>query len=209
MSRHPVYSWPENRALALQALKENRLAVVSIATPILSGKTTSHEAHRTQARIQLRAALTDVLSTFLECAPEHINLTHKSGQAPQKNLCLSMPEIQIGISISHEQGLSIAAIYLDGDVGVDLVLIDNQIEWQAVAELYLGAQVSAEIAKVPASQQTAYFSLEWASLEARLKCRQRALIELSPELKRVLKNCMVHELDLPQAYAGVLALRRS
>lgn len=207
MSRHLVYSWPENRALALQALQEHSLAVVSVGTSIALVETVSHETHRTQARMQLRAALTDVLSTFLACAPEDIDLTHKPGQAPKRNLCLSMPEMQIGISISHEQGLSIAAIYLNGDVGVDLVLIDTQIEWQAVADLYLGPQVSAEIAKAPASQQAACFSVEWANFEAKLKCCQRALTEWSPELEQALKNCVVHELDLPQGYAGVLALR--
>ena len=209
MPRHSVYSWPENRALALYALKEHRLAVVSIATQTAPTASVSHEAHRAQIRMQLRNALTDVLCTFLECAPEDIDLTLTPGQPPKKNLCLSMPEMQIGISIGHEKGLSIAATYLDGDVGVDLVLIDAKIEWQAVAELYLGAQVSAEIAKLPVSQQSAYFSLEWASFEAKLKCHQRALIEWSPELELVLKNCTVHELDLPQGYAGVLALRSS
>ncbi len=209
MSRHPVHSWPENRALALQALKEHSLAVVSISTQITSGETVSHETHRAQARMQLRAALTDVLSTFLACAPEDIDLTHTPGQAPRRNLCRSMPERQIGISLSHEHGLSIAAIYLDGGVGVDLVLIDTQIEWQAIAELYLGAQVAAEIAKAPASSQAACFSLEWANFEAKLKCCQRALTEWSPELEPVLKKCIVHQLNLPQGYAGALALRRS
>ena len=61
-------------------------------------------------------------------APEDIDLTNKPGQAPETNLCLSMPDKQIGISISHEQGLSIAAICLDGVVGIDLVLIDPEIE---------------------------------------------------------------------------------
>ena len=209
MSRHPVYSCPENRALALQALKEHSLAVVSIATQPASGETASHESHRAQVRMQLRAALTDVLSTFLECAPEDIDLTHTPGQAPKRSLCRSMPDRQIGISISHEQGLSIAAIYLDGGVGVDVVMIDPKIEWHAVAELYLGPQVSAEIAKVSVSQQPAYFSLEWASLEARSKCCQRALSEWSSELEQVLKNCVVYELDLPGGYAAVLALRGS
>jgi 4'-phosphopantetheinyl transferase len=209
MSRHPVYSWPENRALAVHALKEKRLAVISIATQTAPAASASHEAHRAQIRMQLRVALTDVLSTFLECVPEDIDLTHTPGQAPKRNLCLSMPEIQIGISISHEQGLSIAAIYLDDDVGADLVLIDTQIEWQAVAELYLGAQLSAEIAKIPALQQAAYFLLQWASFEARLKCCQHALTEWSPELERALNFCAVQELDLPRGYAGVLALRGS
>ena len=207
MSRQPVYSWPENRALVLQALKEKRLAVLSIATPIASAETATHETHRAQIRMQLRVALTDALSTFLDCTSEDIDLAHTPGQAPKRNLCLSMPERQIGISISYEQGLSIAAIYLDGFVGVDLVLIDSRIEWQAVAELYLGAQVSAEIAMVPASQQAAYFSAQWASFEAKLKCCQHALGEWAPELEQVLKNCVVQELDLPRGYAGVLALR--
>lgn len=209
MSRQPVYSWPENRALALYALKEHRLAVLSIATQTAPTASVTHEAHRAQIRMQLRTALTDVLCTFLECAPEDIDLTHTPGQPPKRNLCLSMPERQIGISLSHEHGLSIAVIYLDGFVGVDLVLIDTQIEWRAVAELYLGAQVSAEIDKFPVLQQATYFSLEWAGFEAKLKCSQRALTEWSPGLELALKNCTVCELDLPQGYAGVLALRGS
>ncbi|MES2049881.1 MAG: hypothetical protein V4447_15885 [Pseudomonadota bacterium] len=204
MARHPVYSWPDNRALALRALQEKRLVVVSIATETASTATATPETYRAQARMQLRAALIDVLSTFLACAPEDIDLTHTPGQAPKRNLCLSMPDTQIGISLSHEQGLSIATIYLDGNVGVDLVLVNPKIEWQAVAELYLGAQVSGQIAKTPASQQAAYFSLQWASFEAKLKCCQRALSEWSPELELILKDCAIRELDLPRGYAGML-----
>lgn len=55
----------------------------------------------------------------------------------------------------------------------------------------------------------AYFSMQWANFEARLKCCQHALSEWSPKLEQVLKNCTVHELDLPLGYAGALALRRS
>ena len=207
MSRHPVYSLPENRALVLDALKEKRLTVLSIETQIAPKAGVSQGTHRAQIRMQLRAMLTDILCSFLECAPEDIDLTHIPGQSPKKNLCLSMPEKQIYISISHEQGLSIAAICLDAKVGVDLVLIDAQPEWQAVADLYLGPYVSAQIASAPASQQAAYFSLQWASFEARLKCCQQALTEWSPQLEQILKNCTVHELDLPQAYKGALALR--
>jgi 4'-phosphopantetheinyl transferase len=207
MSRHPVYSWPENRALALHALKEKQLAIVSIATQTAPTDNASHEAHRAQIRKQLRAALTDVLSTFLECAPVDIDLAHTPGHAPKRNVCSSLPDKQFGISISHEQGLSIAAIYLDGFIGVDLIVIDPRIEWHAVAQLYLGAQVSAEIVKQPASQQATYFSLQWANFEAKLKCHQHALTEWSPELEQSLNNCVLHELDLPQGYSGALALR--
>ena len=107
MSRRPVYSLPENRVGALCALKEHRLVVLSIATPITPTEVAPHESYTTQIReqirLQLRSALTDVLCTFLDCAPQDINLTRTAGQPPEKNLCLSIPERQIGISISHEQ----------------------------------------------------------------------------------------------------------
>ncbi|MDO8180057.1 MAG: 4'-phosphopantetheinyl transferase superfamily protein [Undibacterium sp.] len=206
----PVYGWPENRELALQELTKNRLVVFSIATQIVSYEAISHDADRRQIRKQIRVALTDLLCAALDCLPEHINLTHEPGKPPGNNLSISLPDSlpghQISISISYEQGLSVAAICLDGSIGIDLVRIDTQIEWHAVAELYLGKQMSAEIAKAPLLQQASYFALRWASLEAKLKYHQLALTEWSPELELALSGCAIRELDLPQGYAGALAL---
>lgn len=206
----PVYAWPENRELALQELTKNRLVVFGITTQITSHEAISHDAKRKQIRKQIRVALTDLLCAALNCLPEHIDLTHEPGKSPDNNLSISLPnslrDYQIGISISHEQGLSVAAICLDGSIGIDLVRIDPDIEWQAVAELYLGTQMSTEIAETPLPQQASYFALRWACLEAKLKCRQLELIEWSPERELALSDCVILELNLPQGYVGALSV---
>lgn len=203
MPRVPVYPWPEKRALALQEWTKHQLVVVSIAT-------TPADTSREKMRQQVRVALADLLCAALGCQPGTINLVHEPGKPPGEKLSIFLPDhlakSQIGMSISHEQGLSIAAICLDAAIGVDLVQIDAQIEWQAVAQLYLGAPAAAGIGKLPLSQQASHFALQWASLEAKLKCHHLALTEWSGALDATLADCKLRELDLPQGYAGALAV---
>lgn len=198
-----VHAWPEQRKLALRALAERQLVIVSIASKSSADKA----AARNLIRQQIRAALTDLLCSTYHCSATQINLKHVPGQAPNKNLQITLPDYPISISISHEQGLSIAAIYHGATVGVDLVRIDDQIEWQAVAQLYLGKRRSEQISDALLSQQASCFAFEWAVQEAKLKCHGRALTEWSPQLASALEDCTISTLNLPQGYAGALALR--
>lgn len=214
MARLPVYPWPEQRVAALAGLAEQHLVVVSVVTAMAEAVTPA--STRQMARAQIRLALTDLLSGAFACPAQQINLEHEPGQPPGRHLSLILPEHRISLSISHEHGMSIAAIaVMDGvavadgtGVGVDLLLIDPGMDWQAVAQLYLGMPAYQHIRLAPPSEQAACFAQLWANQEARLKAHGMALTEWSPRLAQDLAACDIRELDLPPAYAGALALRK-
>jgi 4'-phosphopantetheinyl transferase len=240
MSVLTVYSWPEQSAAALAALAEHALVVVSIASPAT--------ANREWARQQLRLAVRDLLSCAYAYPAEQLRLERQPGQVPGREL--SIPGHQIALSISHESGLSIAAIrtrqrnealehiehseqqpkevevgaearvedsaeasskneyaHLDWKVGVDLLKLAHIPDWQAVATLYLGPEVSAAIAATNPAQQMACFALHWAQLEARCKCQGLGLSEWSEPSSADMAAYRYQQLDLPTGYVGALAIK--
>ncbi|CAN5843517.1 4'-phosphopantetheinyl transferase superfamily protein [soil metagenome] len=116
-------------------------------------------------------------------------------------------KLSVHFSISHETGLSIAAVAPDSKVGLDIVLIDPDIDWHSVSQLYLGPRAYLAITCMPPDQQAGHFSLLWACHEARLKCHGIAVSEWSPQLERTLADCQVRRLNLPSGYAGAVALQ--
>ncbi|MFZ6748610.1 4'-phosphopantetheinyl transferase family protein [Undibacterium sp. Ren11W] len=214
MSALTVYPWPEQSAAACAALAEHALVVLSVITPA--------SASRDFARQQIRLALGNVLSQYSGCPVEQLILERQAGQVP--GLKLSIPGHQIAISISHESGLSIAAIAAinhgsrdnfsdrqpDSDkqragLGIDLLKIAHLPDWQEVAALYLGPQVSAAIAATPLPQQAACFARHWAQLEAKLKYQGLALSEWSEQSTADVQAYLLQELALPTGYAGAIA----
>jgi len=154
---------------------------------------------RPQARAQLRAALREALAAHLGLPAESITLNAAPGQAPR----LEGPGISaaIGLSFSHEAGLSLAAVNLLGPVGLDVVRDETPPDWQAVARDYLGPQMAANL-------QAQDFPAAWAAHEARLKFHGQALSEWRPEMTQPqwLAACHCQALRLPPGWVGCLAL---
>ena len=113
----------------------------------------------------------------------------------------------IGLSISHEAGLSVAALRRNGPVGVDIMRIAPAFDWQALARDYLGPQAVRRIASQPESEKPMAFAREWTRLEAGLKCLGLALQEWSPALAERLESCQLMALDLPSGLCGAVAWR--
>lgn len=115
----------------------------------------------------------------------------------------------IGISVSHENGLSVLAVRRSGPVGIDLLRIPDGPDWQAqiprLALDYLGPKIAEQITGLPHEEQMAQFAQAWTKHEARLKCRGRALEEWSTALEQLLSPCHVQQLTLPAGYVGAMA----
>jgi len=158
----PVCAWPAQRPAPAA-----RVFVLA-----LSGSSSS--CGRPEARAAARLAAREALAGVLGQPLATLQLHAPPGQPPQ---VLGRPEI--GISFSHEAGLSLVAVNLDGPVGVDLVHGAAPVDWPAVARDYLGPQAAA--------WDAAAFAPAWAALEARLKCCGRALQEWTPEREQALR----------------------
>lgn len=187
-----VNFWPD---CAASIEIEHDLFVIAVRTP----QTTL----RKEARQLIRAALSEVLAIKLACLPQHIVLTSQPGQA----LKLLHPSYNIGLSISHESGLSVAAVNMQGKVGVDLMLNTtgpNGVEMQALVRDYFGKERAASISKLPKAIQNETFINMWVKLEARLKCLEVDLVEWSPARDQQ-ANISTYFLDLPDGYTGAIA----
>ena len=173
------------------------LVVISVATP--------DSTLRDAARAQMRDALREVLSLQLGCTPESVVLQSIPGQP----LRVEQPSHgkNIGLSISHEAGLSVAALRRNGPVGVDILRIAPAFDWQAVARDYLGPQAVRRIASQPEPEQPLAFAGEWTRLEAGLKCLKLALQEWTPALAQRLESYRLMALDLPSGLCGAVAWR--
>lgn len=181
----PVCQWP-----ACKPAPDQRVFVLALLG-FSSGRPEARAAARLAARQALAAQLGQVLDAVQLHAPP--------GQPPQ---VLGRPDI--GLSFSHESGISVVAVNLDGPVGVDVLGAEPPPDWAAVARDYLGPQAATE----PAA-----FAPAWAALEAQLKCCGQALTEWSPERESLLAAaCRSRGFQLPSAWPGfvaALALPRS
>ena len=204
-----VHPWPASRALlaagdgsgsellTTSSGAASELLVISVLTP--------DNTLRDAARAQLRDALREVLSLQLGCTPESIVLMSIPGQA----LRVEQPGHgqNIGLSASHEAGLSVAALRRSGPVGVDIMRIAPAFDWQPVTRDYLGPQALHRIACHPEPDQQQAFAREWTRLEAGLKCLGIGLQEWNPALAQRLESCRLRALELPAGLCGAVAWR--
>lgn len=189
-----VLPWPASRQLIATASKAGPdLVVISIATP--------DSTLRDAARAQLRGAMRELLGLRLDRAPETIALVSTPGQA----LRVDLPGHRIGLSASHEPGISVAVIRWCGPVGVDIMRLKDEFEWQPVARDYLGMDAFRRIACQARPEQLPAFAREWTRLEAGLKCLGVGLQEWSSSLEARIGACRISELELPAGLFGAVA----
>jgi 4'-phosphopantetheinyl transferase len=195
MNRLPlsVYFWPEE---AGSILIEESLLVIAVKTP----PTTLRDKARQLVRLAIRQVLAEKLSFPLA----DIEFISEPGQA----LKLLQPKQNVGLSVSHESGLSLAAINMNGKVGVDLLAINNSLTKNEIYSLstdYLGHQKAEYLSSLPMNKQNYAFAIAWTELEALLKCKEENLIEWCPSREKRLDNFSTRTLRVPEGYVATVA----
>jgi 4'-phosphopantetheinyl transferase len=180
---------------------------ISFAAPglLLAAIVTPETTRRDDARRLVRAVLRDILGAQLDCAPAAVPLVFAAGEAPR----LDMEESSIGVSVSHEPGLSLLAIRLDGSVGIDLMRPETPDASGDIASLardYLGPEIARRIAVLPVAEQPLRFAEAWTRFEAGLKCLRSGLTEWTPALQQRLNTCRYFGLQLPPGFVGAVAV---
>jgi 4'-phosphopantetheinyl transferase len=164
------------------------------------------QEEREAARLAIREAIAAELALFTNLPPQRIALHTPEGQVPYALLDTPEGQHRAHLAISHDGALSLAAISLRGPVGIDVTLVMDIPDWEAVARDYLGPVVTAALAALPAEQRAQAFARAWSEREARLKYLGRELVEWSIEADGPLAACRCLPLALPEGYAGILAL---
>jgi 4'-phosphopantetheinyl transferase len=161
---------------------------------------------RELARRAIREAIGAELLRLSGLPPERIVLHTLRGRPPWAELAFPDGPRRAWIAISHDGALSVAAISLQGPVGIDVSCIADIPDWEPVARDYLGPAAAAALAALAPEVRPAAFARAWSEREARLKYLGRELVEWSPDGDRELSACACLPLALPEGYAGVLAL---
>lgn len=168
-------------------LCEDGLLVISTAVP----------AARAEARTLLRAATQNAVAQWLALDGAQIAISSQPGSAPQ----LRVAGRAAGLSFSHEDGIALAAVYLHGAAGIDVMRVTEVPEWQPLARDYLGPQAAAALAACPASERALALAQAWTAREAALK---RAGLPLA-EWAGPAPPCRLLALVMPAGLAATLA----
>jgi 4'-phosphopantetheinyl transferase len=156
---------------------------------------------REAARRRIRLAAREALSAVLRIPVGDVSITSRPGEAP--SILLAGRPSAIGISFTHDDIHSLAAINLQGPIGADIMRVQDIPDWQAVARDYLGPATAARLQALPASERPRAFALAWTANEARLKLEARHLTEWQPSAT----TAQTQSLILPAGMAGTLATR--
>ncbi|MDI1300175.1 hypothetical protein [Methylotenera sp.] len=191
--RLSVFEWPND---AGKLSLENGLLVIALKTP--------PTMQRQEARQLIRLAIQEVLALLLYCDVSEIDLLSQAGQAVK----LLNAQHNIGLSISHEVGLSLVAINMYGAVGVDVMAISSvpeDAELRTLAIEYFGVKAAELILSKPTREHKEAFAMAWTKFEAGLKVRGEALVEWSAARDEKLKSIPVCRLALGDGYIGAIA----
>ena len=175
----PVHAWPG----PLPAWEDGLIVISTAGGP------------RDEARARIRAAVCELLAQLIGGAVE---VASKPGSAPK--VLVDGAECGIGLSISHEDGIAVAALHRDGAVGIDVMKVQLPSDWARVAHDYLGMAVAVQLAATTAEARPLAFAQAWARREAQFKLLGESLAEWSP-----LPDCRLLTLELPPEFASALA----
>jgi 4'-phosphopantetheinyl transferase len=157
------------------------------------------DGDRPRARVRIREAIHDAL---LALTGDSVTLHGDTGEAPW---AIGANGRRIGLSISHEGALSIAAINLHGSIGVDMLHTQLPADALAVTLDYLGPEAAQALTVAGPDARPAQFAAAWTDHEARLKCLGIDLGEWDGN--PLLASCQVFPLELPEGLIGMLALK--
>ena len=174
------------------------------STPLFVIAVDTDSTNRPVARQRIRTALQSVLGELWQCKPADVTLTTTPGELLRAQ---GPHALNGGVSLSHDTGLSVAAVNRHGPVGVDIVRVSSAFDWRATAHDYFGPDVAHDIAALPLNAQNEAFLTAWTQHEARLKCLSLGLVEWSPALHARFSDLHTAPLDLPTPWLGTVAYR--
>ncbi|MFZ6754342.1 hypothetical protein ACO0KY_13310 [Undibacterium sp. Dicai25W] len=199
MEQHlPAFLWPLQSHTALEYFIAKDVVVIYITVP--------ENIERDVARQSLRLALTEMLVAAFDCPAQQIRIISIIAKG---NFAL-VGEQELFISMSYEAGIAIAAISAKNQLGIDILRLTPEIEWQDLARLYLGEQKTSEILAAPVLNQFRLFTKYWTQLEAKLKSNGMTLTEhenqISAANHHLLADTELFLLQVPETYVASLAL---
>ena len=113
---------------------------------------------------------------------------------------------QLQFNLSHSGGVSLVAVALDVEVGVDIERLRPMPDFLALAERFLAPGDAAALAETPAVGREREFFVRWTRTEAMLKARGVGLYGAGVALDG---DWTVVPVDAGEEYAAAVAAERS
>ena len=152
---------------------------------------------RMAPRTRLRQAVREAAAQWLKVDIESIAVESTPGDPPRLLLAGGV----VGLSFSHDEGISLAAVHLHGAVGIDVMRVQDVPDWANLARDYLGPQVAEKLAACPDAQRPLRLAQAWTAREAALKCAGLPLMEWDG----VALNYKVQHIALQDGFVAMLA----
>lgn len=155
---------------------------------------------RTTARMELRAALREVLARWSGLAPERLPLA-ESPRGPVWQGQLAGQTLDISLSYCEQEAW--IGLLRGGWIGVDVMRAEPLAEALDVARDYLGPVALESIQKSP--DPTTAFAAAWTELEAQLKCLKLKLVERRDGQALAVTPCALENIFLADRVVVTLA----
>lgn len=116
--------------------------------------------------VAARGQLRTILSRYLSVPPEAITFNYNASGKPALNPDHSST---LNFNLSHSATMAVVVIADNCSVGVDIEKIDNNLDFQPLAEQYFSSQERCQLQSVPFSRCRRTFYRLWTAKEACLK----------------------------------------
>lgn len=145
--------------------------------------------------------LVRVLARYLDVDPEAIELEAGPHGKPQLK-----GEARLRFNLSHSADLTVVAVALDREIGIDVERIDPRRDALALARRALPPEEAAAVAAAAPADQAQAFHAAWTQHEAIVKCLGSGLGTPRAELAPHREGLSVLPLDFGAGFAAALAV---
>jgi 4'-phosphopantetheinyl transferase len=106
-----------------------------------------------------------ILSAYAQLPPQDLAFTQNKFGKPE----LDIPGSALRFNLSHTKGLSVLALCLDSQIGVDVEAVRLMKDWQEIAQSHFSPRENADLSStIESDRQNAFFRC-WTRKEAFLK----------------------------------------
>lgn len=119
--------------------------------------------------IVAHAALRQILSEYLECAPQE--LTFREGAQGKPALILSADQRPLQFNLSHSHEAALVAVALARPIGVDVEYIKPNFDWAGIVNNYFAAAEIGRLRALPEHLRPRAFFAIWTRKESYIKAK--------------------------------------
>lgn len=119
--------------------------------------------------ILTRGFLRHILSSYAGSAPHLLRFCYNSYGKP--TLAAPWCGNRLEFSVSHSRGVAVCAVMRDGQVGVDLEYLHQDVEFDQIAEQFFSPREMSLFRRLPSNKKRVAFFSCWTRKEAYIKAR--------------------------------------